>query len=787
MADWIQILRRGVVAGLLASAHPAFAQQDLVNRESADRAQNAERGYTLIEEGDVFYREGKYEEATGKYQEALRLLPAEASTISGLRNTAVQRYVQSGLVYAQDLKRLGDYGVIRNLLGELKAVAPKNRKIEAFEAKLDDPIRTNPALTKAHSVDVDRVRRLLYQAEGYYDLAQFDRAEMTYEDVLRIDKYNKAARRGMERSAAARTEYYITARDQTRGQALAEVEKGWELPDAQNLNVPEVSQQEAEILAFNKALDINTKLDSLILETVSLNDSSLEEAVDFLRSFSRRSDPEEKGVSFVINLGDKESPAVQAVESARINLEVRNVPLRNALQLITDQVGATYQIDEFAIRITAEGFEDPTLINRTFRVPPGFLTSSAGPSQAANSDPFGAAAGAEGRLFAARVTAIEKLKGFGVNFPDGAFARYSDATSVLQVRNTAANLRKIEAVVDSVNKAEPVIVMIRTTVIDVAQDNLEEIGYDLILNELSAGSQTLSGGTVGNGRAVLDGLIGNPVTSGLRSGELVGGAGGIDAAIARENPSADTGAAIGSPGVLSLIGVINDRTHQLLLRGLDQKKGTDLMIQPAVATKSGQNAVVESVLEFIYPTEYEPPELPNSVGGGSGNSNPVTPATPSAFETTNLGVSLEVLPQVGPDRQIIELQVSPVIRDFEGFVNYGSPITGTNNQSTFSLLTGFTTGSSVSGEVTSNEILQPVFRTTRTNTNVSIGDGQTIVLGGLLQEIRETVKDQVPILGSVPLLGRFFQTDAIAVEKRSILILVNVELLDPAGNRYRNR
>ena len=53
---------------------------------------------------------------------------------------------------------------------------------------------------------------------------------------------------------------------------------------------------------------------------------------------------------------------------------------------------------------------------------------------------------------------------------------------------------------------------------------------------------------------------------------------------------------------------------------------------------------------------------------------PVTPTTPTAFETRNTGVTLEVEPVVGPDGVTIDLNLVPQVVEFEGFINYGSPI-----------------------------------------------------------------------------------------------------------------
>ena len=131
--------------------------------------------------------------------------------------------------------------------------------------------------------------------------------------------------------------------------------------------------------------------------------------------------------------------------------------------------------------------------------------------------------------------------------------------------------------------------------------------------------------------------------------------------------------------------------------------------------------------------------------------------------------------------------MNPIITDFEGFVNYGSPVTGSTTATTIDFVGGTSSSSSTIGELTKNAILMPLFRTIRGKTAIRIADGQTIVMGGLLQEVRKNVNDKIPILGDLPLIGRAFRNDAVSVEKRSILIFVNVELLDPAGNPYRNR
>ncbi|MCW1912284.1 von Willebrand factor type A domain-containing protein [Luteolibacter sp. GHJ8] len=80
-----------------------------------------------------------------------------------------------------------------------------------------------------HAENVDKVRRSLYLAEGGYNLGKYDDAVRHYEDVLRVDPSNKAARRGLERVAQAKTDYYRAAYDHTRAELLSQVDAAWEL------------------------------------------------------------------------------------------------------------------------------------------------------------------------------------------------------------------------------------------------------------------------------------------------------------------------------------------------------------------------------------------------------------------------------------------------------------------------------------------------------------------------------------------------------------------------------
>jgi general secretion pathway protein D len=238
---------------------------------------------------------------------------------------------------------------------------------------------------------------------------------------------------------------------------------------------------------------------------------------------------------------------------------------------------------------------------------------------------------------------------------------------------------------------------------------------------------------------------------------------------------------------MQLTGLFSDGEVKMIMRGLAQKKGADLMTAPSVTARSGQTAKIEIIREFIYPTEYEPPELPNSVGttsslllpgvgGTSGGSFPVTPATPTAFETRPTGVTLEVEPTIGENDFLITLKFVPEITEFEGFINYGSPIQAPGTDSL---------GNPVISIITENRIEMPVFSIRRVNSELSIYDGYTVAIGGLIREDIQNVEDKVPILGDIPFIGRLFQTKAENRIKSNLIIFVTAQIIDATGRPLR--
>jgi len=96
------------------------------------------------------------------------------------------------------------------------------------------------------------------------------------------------------------------------------------------------------------------------------------------------------------------------------------------------------------------------------------------------------------------------------------------------------------------------------------------------------------------------------------------------------------------------------------------KETAELVETSYLKAKSGQRGKVESVNEMIYPTEYDPPEIPQEVTGDGDGDAPSAPANPTAFEMRPVGLTLEVDATISPDGKQVEMSIAPEVIKFLG-------------------------------------------------------------------------------------------------------------------------
>ena len=80
----------------------------------------------------------------------------------------------------------------------------------------------------------------------------------------------------------------------------------------------------------------------------------------------------------------------------------------------------------------------------------------------------------------------------------------------------------------------------------------------------------------------------------------------------------------------------------------------------------------------------------------------------------------------------------------------------------------------------------PKFTVRQVVTTVNVWDNQTVMLGGLITSSVQSTKNKVPVLGDLPLFGRFFQSQTKQTTKDNLIIFVTATIVDPAGNRVHS-
>lgn len=808
-----------LVVGSLSSVRAQSTPTVLTTSENeiARRQARAAEAQSLLKKSRRAAEDNNLEAAYALSLQAVDLVPAGQATDPN-RAATVSAFSQTAMDYANWLISQGRYRdaerVAKTILSP--AINPNFKPAARLLANLEQPDYYNKTIDPAFAAQRDDVQKLLNQAEGYTATGRYDLAMKRYEQVLNLDRYNTAARLGMETVNKERTTYYDEAYNETRSRMLWEVEQAWERPVPKRAGSTRSTASTSFQAAQESKAAITNKLNTIVIDEINFPEITIREYVDFLKLKSRQLDPNREGVNIVLKLSQQptttdaqptegtptdDDATAQTTPSTTISISppISNIPLIEAIRYLTELSDLKYKIDPFAVEILSPTASTEDLVTKEYRVSPGFIPVT--PSVDSDSPVAGGrTAGGDTRLLNRR-DAKKFLEEQGVPFTsEEAFARYIPSGSRLIVRNTQSAIDTIDTIIEGEMGVPPNQVEIESKFLEISQNNLNELGFDWLLGPLSIGGGVYGdGGTAGFNQETsgdyysnypFGQIGGNPVTAGTRSGigtslNSAITANSIDALIAQ----VPQGFNVASPGIFGIAGVFTNPQFQMVIRALSQKKGIDLMSAPKVTTKSGSKATVKIVRDFPYPQNFEPPEVPESTSGdlslsGEGpgirvTSNIITPANPTDFTTREVGVTLEVEPVVGADNYTIDLYLSPRVVNFDGFVNYGSPVIGPIYNPA-SILSGNPSGIETF-TITPNTMNQPIFSIRSVDTNVTVWDGQTVALGGLIREDVQKVQDKVPLLGDIPLAGRLFRSNVDQNIKKNLIIFVTARLINAQG------
>ena len=181
------------------------------------------------------------------------------------------------------------------------------------------------------------------------------------------------------------------------------------------------------------------------------------------------------------------------------------------------------------------------------------------------------------------------------------------------------------------------------------------------------------------------------------------------------------------------MGVLNVDQLSVALDLLARDNGSRLVSNPKVTTLNNKKAKVK------IGTTVPVPEVSRGIAGDL-----------ITYREKEVNIDLDVIPQIGEDN-MITMQVHPVMEEIIGY-------TGTSDAP------------------------QPITSKREVSTVVTVINGQTLVLGGLIKETKTKTVEKLWLLGDIPILGYLFQDITTKSEKSDLLIFITPKLIQYKGD-----
>src|SRR5262249_3408402 len=240
-----------------------------------------------------------------------------------------------------------------------------------------------------------------------------------YDRVLTLDPYNTAARRGQEKIDNTKYQYGEEAYNETRARQLWQVEEAWQQPVRKYGAVGPVADNKGRGGELRGTAQMTNRLNSIIIPHIEFRDTTIREAIDFLREQAAENDPSGRGVNIVLRLvplgqvsgpsapvlapptgtgtpvvgapgqapqagapgqagpggppGVAPVPVVSGPAGARITVTLDNIPLGEALRYVANQAGLKVKIEPYAVALIPLSEQSNDLITKRYHVPPEFF------------------------------------------------------------------------------------------------------------------------------------------------------------------------------------------------------------------------------------------------------------------------------------------------------------------------------------------------------------------------------------------------------------------------------
>jgi general secretion pathway protein D len=170
-----------------------------------------------------------------------------------------------------------------------------------------------------------------------------------------------------------------------------------------------------------------------------------------------------------------------------------------------------------------------------------------------------------------------------------------------------------------------------------------------------------------------------------------------------------------------------------VLRALEADGRLEVLSRPQILTADNQEATIDI-------GQRVPLVRDTRVSGE--NLNTIT-----SFEYENVGVSLTVTPRISPDGSV-KMEVAPVISQL-----------------------------SSSDVQIGKDLRSPIINQRKATTTVSVQNGESVIIGGLISTSDDRRRAKVPFLGNIPYIGALFRSSRSISDRKELLIILTPQLL----------
>jgi len=186
--------------------------------------------------------------------------------------------------------------------------------------------------------------------------------------------------------------------------------------------------------------------------------------------------------------------------------------------------------------------------------------------------------------------------------------------------------------------------------------------------------------------------------------------------------------------------IFTAESFSMVLRALKKLNDSKIISNPTVLALNGQEAMIKIVDNYYI-------QKPGTVS----ENGVVVPGEVERLDPLP-GIELKVTPTIsGGD--FVSLKVIPQVNDIVAYQTF-------------------------------NETPVPVVRQRTTETQVMVKDRETLAIGGLIDESKNVETSKIPILGSIPGVGRLFRYDNNVVSSTNQIIFITASILNPNETNY---